>query len=84
MMYPGANSSIRFEKLREGIVDYEKIRLLKQKAQTSTDRQVKKLVAELDEHMQVFNDEKNFDTEKITADVDKGKKLLEELSDKLK
>ena len=84
VMYPGANSSIRFEKLREGIVDYEKIRLLKQRAQTSTDSQVNKLVAELDEHMQVFNDEKNFDTEKITADVDKGKKLLEELSDKLK
>lgn len=83
MMYPGANSSIRFEKLREGIVDYEKIMILKQKARTSTNSQVKKLVAELDEHMRVFNDEKKFETEKITADVDKGKKLLEELSDKL-
>jgi hypothetical protein len=83
MMYPGANSSIRFEKLREGIVDYEKIRILKQKAQASTNSQVKKLVAELDGHMHIFNDEKKFDTEKITADVDKGKELLEELSDKL-
>jgi glycosyl hydrolase family 123 len=83
LMYPGANSSIRFEKLREGIVDYEKISILKQKAQTSTNSQVKKLLSELDEHMRTFNDEKNFDTEKITADVDKGKKLLEELSDKL-
>jgi len=83
IMYPGANSSIRFEKLREGIVDYEKISILKEKAQTSTNNQVKKLVAELDEHMHVFNDEKNFDTEKITGDIDKGKKILEELSDKL-
>ena len=83
LLYPGANSSIRFEKLREGIVDYEKIRILKQKAQTSTNSQVKKLVSELGEHMHVFKDEKKFDTEKITADVDKGKKLLEELSDKL-
>jgi Glycoside hydrolase 123, catalytic domain len=83
LMYPGANSSIRFEKLREGIVDFEKIKILKQEAQTSTNSQVKQLMAELDQHMRVFNDEKNFDTEKITADVDRGKKLLEELSDKL-
>jgi hypothetical protein len=83
LMYPGATSSIRFEKLREGIVDYEKISILKQRAQTSTNSQVKKLVARLDEHMHVFNDEKNFNTEKITADVDQGKKLLEELSDQL-
>ena len=32
MIYPGAESSIRFEKMREGIVDYEKIKLLKAKA----------------------------------------------------
>jgi hypothetical protein len=31
MIYPGAESSIRFEKMREGIVDYEKIKYLKQK-----------------------------------------------------
>ncbi|HEX9511560.1 MAG TPA: glycoside hydrolase domain-containing protein, partial [Puia sp.] len=29
LVYPGANSCIRYEKLREGIVDYEKIRILK-------------------------------------------------------
>ena len=83
MMYPGANSSIRFEKLREGIVDYEKIHILKQKARASTNSDVKKLVRELDEHMHVFNDEKTFETQKITADVDKGKKLLEQLTDRL-
>ena len=83
MIYPGANSSIRFEKLREGIVDCEKIRILNQKAKTSTNNQIKQLVRELDMHMQVFNDEKNFEREKIKSDVDKGKKLLDELSDKL-
>lgn len=31
LIYPGGNSCVRFEKLREGIVDYEKIRILKQK-----------------------------------------------------
>jgi Glycoside hydrolase 123, catalytic domain/Glycoside hydrolase 123 N-terminal domain len=83
LIYPGANSSIRFEKLREGIVDYEKIRILKQKAQASTNTRVKQIAQELDKHMQVFNDEKSFEKEKLKADVDKGKKLLEELSDKL-
>lgn len=31
MVYPGARSSIRFERIREGIQDYEKIRILKEK-----------------------------------------------------
>ena len=29
LVYPGGESSVRFEKLREGIVDFEKIRLLR-------------------------------------------------------
>ena len=37
----------------------------------------------LDEHLQSFYNEHDFNTEKIIADVDKGKKLLEELSDSL-
>src|SRR5207249_6147808 len=73
----------RSSDLREGIVDYEKIRIIKQKAQSSKDSRVKQLVQELDKHMQSFNQEKTFETEKIKADVEKGKKLLEELSDNL-
>ena len=30
MVYPGGNSCIRFERMREGIVDYEKIRILRE------------------------------------------------------
>jgi len=30
LVYPGARSSIRFERLREGIVDFEKIRVLRE------------------------------------------------------
>ena len=37
LVYPGGDSSIRFEKLREGIVDYEKIRLVRQQAAQSAD-----------------------------------------------
>ena len=30
LVYPGSRSSIRFERLREGIVDYEKVRILRE------------------------------------------------------
>lgn len=83
LVYPGGNSCIRFEKLREGIVDFEKIRILREKAAQSSDATVKNLVQQLNEHLKVFLAEKEFDTKKITADVEKGKKILEELSEKL-
>ena len=84
MIYPGAESSIRFEKMREGIVDYEKIKLLKAKAIRSTDPALKKLLQELDQHLQVFTGEKEFDKEKLKQDVQKGKMLVDELSEKIK
>jgi hypothetical protein len=84
MIYPGAESSIRFEKMREGIVDYEKIKLLKVRAAKSTDPAVKKLLQELNQHLQVFTAEKEFDKEKLKQDVQKGKILVDDLSEKLK
>ncbi|MDP9230499.1 MAG: DUF4091 domain-containing protein, partial [Bacteroidota bacterium] len=83
LVYPGGNSCIRFEKLREGIVDFEKIRIIKEKVARSTNTDVKNLWKQLDQHLQVFVAEKDFDTKKITADVARGKKIIEELSDKL-
>lgn len=84
MIYPGAESSIRFEKMREGIVDYEKLKLLKAKAARSTDPSIKKLFQELDQHLQVFIAEKEFGKEKLKQDVQKGKILVDELSEKIK
>jgi hypothetical protein len=83
LIYPGANSCIRFEKMREGISDYEKIRILKEKAAKSTDKNVQNLVQQLNRHLQIFLTEKDFETEKITGDVDKGKKIVEQLSNAL-
>ena len=77
MVYPGGNSCIRYEKLREGIVDFEKIRILRQ--QTSAKKDVWK---KFDEHLKVFTTEKAFDSKKITADVEKGKAFIEQLSEK--
>ena len=83
MIYPGGNSCIRFEKMREGIVDFEKVRILREKAARSTNSDVKKIAQQLEEHLVVFLVEKEFDTKKITADVAKGKDLVEQLSNKL-
>ncbi|MGZ3846099.1 MAG: glycoside hydrolase domain-containing protein [Flavisolibacter sp.] len=83
LIYPGANSCIRFEKLREGISDYEKIRILKEKATKSTDKHVDLLIQQLNEHLKTFLGEKDFETKKIIADVETGQRLVEELSDAL-
>jgi hypothetical protein len=83
LVYPGGNSCIRFEKLREGIVDFEKMRILREKAAHSTDATVRNLVQQLDQHLKIFLAEKDFDTKKITADVEKGRKIVDELSGRL-
>ena len=83
LVYPGGNSCIRFEKLREGIVDFEKIGILKEEAAAGKDKKVQELLRQLNEHLKVFTAEKAFDTEKIKGDVDKGRKLIEELTDAL-
>ncbi len=83
LVYPGGSSCSRFEKLREGIADYEKIRILKELASRSSDKKVKALMKELNDHLNAFVAEHDFDTAKITADLDKGRKLLEALSDSL-
>jgi len=83
MVYPGAASSIRFEKMREGIVDFEKLKILEAKAAKSTNTAVKNLLSQLQEHLKTFIGEKEFDTKKIITDLIKGKKLVDELSDLL-
>jgi hypothetical protein len=44
---------------------------------------VKNLWKQLDQHLQEFLAEKDFDTKKITAEVMKGKKMIKDLSNKL-
>lgn len=83
LVYPGGNSCIRLEKLREGIVDYEKLRILKAQAAASGSKEVKRSWQALERHLSVFTSERNFKEEKITADVDKGKALIAALSDEL-
>lgn len=81
LVYPGGNSCIRLEKLREGIADFEKIRIIREKAATSRDGKIKSLLAELDKQLKVFAAEKDFDSAKLRADVEKGRELVARLSD---
>jgi hypothetical protein len=69
--------------LREGIVDYEKIRIIREQAAKSPDVSAKNLMKEFDEHLQAFNDEKTFNEEKLKADITRGRELIDELSEKL-
>lgn len=83
LVYPGGNSCIRFEKLREGIVDYEKIRIIKALAAKSTDAIIKKLANEFDMHLETLNMEKEFSEEKLKTDIERGKAMINTLSDLL-
>lgn len=88
LVYPGGNSSIRFEKLREGIVAYEKILILREMVTDSPDRNAKKLMKELDAHLSTFIGEPDYyqrfyDVQKLTELIRKGKELMESLTDHL-
>jgi Glycoside hydrolase 123, catalytic domain len=84
MIYPGGGSSIRFEKMREGIVDFEKLKILRNKAAKSTDPAIKNLVQQLEQHLKIFTLEREFKEEKLLNDIQKGRQLVEELSEKLR
>lgn len=88
MVYPGGNSSIRYEKMREGIVDYEKIRILREKAAASSNPKAKQLLKELNDHLKTMIDnpdysKRDYSLKKIQFSVDKGKELLRKLSEQL-
>jgi hypothetical protein len=73
-IYPGPRSSIRFERLREGIQDFEKIRILKTSGETD-----KQLLEKLDSILDNFTVEEISET---PADfwLNQGKAILDALS----
>jgi hypothetical protein len=88
LVYPGGNSSIRFEKLREGIVDYEKIRLLRASASRSSNEKARSLMKDLENHLNRFVAERDYarrdyDVTRMTEAVNQGKRLMEALTDEL-
>jgi glycosyl hydrolase family 123 len=88
LVYPGASSSVRFEKLREGIVDYEKTRTLRALASRSTDGTIKRQLRELDDHLSTLvgdrdYSKRNYDQTRIAEAVHTGMRMLEALSERL-
>ena len=80
LVYPGGNSCIRFEKLREGIADYEKIRILKEKAASSTDKRVKALISSLDNQLNSVLNDREYNPENMKNELDNGNNIIAELS----
>jgi hypothetical protein len=54
LVYPGPRSSIRFERLREGIADYEKIRILRETLGRRKDAKAAELLARLNAALKRF------------------------------
>lgn len=78
IVYPGGRSSIRFERLREGIQDAEKIRILREEYQKKGSIQAKEKLDSLNKMVERFNiTEKTANIEQMLS---QGKELLMNLS----
>jgi hypothetical protein len=85
IVYPGGGSNIRFEKMRQGIADYEKIRILREKVGKSTDKKIKASWAEFEKHLAGFVEgqdysKRKYDVPSMTNAVLKGKQMLDNIS----
>ena len=54
-MYPGARSSIRFERLMEGIQDAEKIRIVREALEQSSSDEGKEKLVQFNDLLKTFN-----------------------------
>ncbi|MBN1490673.1 MAG: DUF4091 domain-containing protein [Phycisphaerae bacterium] len=82
VVYPNARSSIRFERLREGIQDFEKIRRLRGFLVANETDAAKAMLADLDAALEPFTYAAG--KERPCADaVNAGKRTLEDLSRKV-
>jgi hypothetical protein len=79
IIYPGDRSSIRFERLREGIQDVEKIRILREQLMLSSKGDAPAKLAKLDEELSKFNTPAA-PSAPCREMLHRGKKVLEELS----
>ena len=79
LVYPGPRSSIRFERLREGIADYEKIRLLRRMLAARSDARTVDAFRRLDEALARFSFEA-VQTSPAAAVVGDAQKILCDLA----
>ncbi|MGE5531217.1 MAG: DUF4091 domain-containing protein, partial [Bacteroidota bacterium] len=76
LTYPGARSSIRFERLREGIQDYEKLRLLREALAKRNDAAANEARRKLDAALKLFDFTKA-QTEPAKTPVNAAKQALD-------
>ena len=79
IIYPGGRSSIRFERLREGIQDAEKIRILREQLLLSSNNDASSKLKILNETVEKFNFP-TIPSIPCSEMLLQGKKVLEELS----
>jgi len=61
----------------------KKIRIIRELAARSSDKKVKQLISAFNTYLQTLNDEKDFKEEKIKDDIEKGRKMIDQLSEML-
>lgn len=88
LVYPGGGSSIRFERMREGIVDFEKIRIIRELTGKSKDKKIQKAMKDFEAYLATLSAERdyrkrNFDFQFLRQSVSNGKKMIEALSESL-
>jgi hypothetical protein len=74
IVYPGGRSSIRFERLMEGIQDAEKIRIVRDELEEDTSTEGKQKLAEFNEMLEAYNVLER--PENLGALLAKGKEFL--------
>ena len=77
-IYPGPLSSVRFERLREGIQDYEKIRILREELDQSTSLEAAAARAKLDVFLGSINPQ-TLDSKSAANAINEGKELIYEI-----
>lgn len=77
-VYPGAKSSIRFEKLREGIQDFEKLRIITNQLKKEGTPEAESKLAAINQLLTEFTTQ-SLKEEKALLTVLKGKKLINSL-----
>ena len=78
-VYPESRSSIRFERLREGIQDYEKIRIIREKLAIQETEESRKALELLEDHLKSYeiSSLESIPAEKMLME---GKSILEQIS----
>jgi hypothetical protein len=78
-VYPEARTSIRFERLREGIQDFEKIRIIREKLKTKNTQEARDGLKLLEEHLQKYEISALENTPSAVM-LQEGKSILDRLS----